>query len=119
MTANYNTNHQIMKMKTEVNCLKIAEETSSDSTHDPPFSKNISNNIGKNFLILIQKHFPNNHKKYNRKIYYGSSEGTFKRRCGNHKKSFNYKKHRTDAKLSKEYRRLKELKAQPQVQFCI
>ena len=119
MTANYNTNHQIMKMKTEINCLKIAERTSSDSSRDPPFSKNISNKIGKCFLLLIQKHFPNNQKKYNRKIYYGSSEGTFKQRYGNHKKSFNYKKHRTDTKLSTEYRRLKELKVQPQVQFYI
>ena len=80
MTANYNTNHQIMKMKTEINCLKIEEGTSSDSTRDPPFSKNISNKIGKYFLLLIQKHFPNNQKKYNRKIYYGSSEDTFKQK---------------------------------------
>ena len=29
---------------------------------NPPFSKNISNNIGKYFLLLIQKHFPNNHR---------------------------------------------------------
>ena len=29
---------------------------------NPPFSKNISNNIGKYFLLLIEKHFPNNHK---------------------------------------------------------
>ena len=38
---------------------------------------------------------------------------------GNHKKSFNHEKHRTDTELSKEYWRLKELKAQPQVQFSI
>ena len=29
---------------------------------NPSFSKNISNNIGKYFLLLIQKHFPNHHK---------------------------------------------------------
>ena len=29
-----------------------------------PFSKNVSNNIDKYFLLLIQKHFPNNHKYY-------------------------------------------------------
>ena len=29
---------------------------------NPPFSKNVSNNIGKYFLLLIQKHFPSNHK---------------------------------------------------------
>ena len=42
-----------------------------------------------------------------------------KQRYGNHKKSFNHEKHRTDTELSKEYWRLKELKAQPQVQFSI
>ena len=158
---------------------------------NPPFSKNVSNNIGKYFLLLIQKHFPSNHKyhkifnknnvkisyscmaniksvinmhnkevitgkktqavkcncinkpdcplsnqcqitniiykakitsnlrNYQEKIYYGTSEGTFKQRYGNHKKSFNHEKHRTDTELSKEYWRLKELKAQPQVQFSI
>ena len=53
------------------------------------------------------------------KIYYGTSEGTFKQRYRNHKKSFNHEKLRTDTELSKEYWRLKELKAQPQVQFYI
>ena len=38
---------------------------------------------------------------------------------GNHKKSFNHEKHRKDTELSKAYWRLKELKAQPQVQFSI
>ena len=27
-----------------------------------PFSKSVSKNIGKYFLLLIQKHFPNDHK---------------------------------------------------------
>ena len=158
---------------------------------NPPFSKNVSNNIGKDFLLLIQKHFPNEHKyhkifnknnvkisyscmaniksiinmhnkevitekkteaakcnciskpdcplsnhyqilniiykakitsnlrNYHEKVYYGTSEGTFKQRYGNHKKSFNHEKHRTDKELSKEYWRLKNLKANPQVQFHI
>ena len=123
---------------------------------NPPFSKNVSNNIGKYFVLLIQKHFSNNHKykifnKNNVKIscmanikssinmhnkevitekktqavkcncinkpdcphfnqcqitnivckakitsnsrnYYGTSEGTFKQRYGNHKKSSNHEK---------------------------
>ena len=131
---------------------------------NPPFSKNVSNNIGKYFLLLIQKHFPNSHKyhkifnknnvkisyscmadiksiisiqnkevimekktqavncncikkpdcplsnqcqimniiykakitsnlrNYHGKIYYRTSEGTFKHQYGNHKKSFNHKK---------------------------
>ena len=50
---------------------------------------------------------------------YGTSEGTFKQRYGNHRKSFNHEKHRTDTKLSKEHWRLKKLKANPQVQFHI
>ena len=58
-------------------------------------------------------------KLHHEKIYYGTSEGTFKQRYGNHKKSFNHEKHRTDTELSKEYWRLKELKAQSQVQFYI
>ena len=29
---------------------------------NPPFSKNVSNNISKYFLLLVQKHFPNNRK---------------------------------------------------------
>ena len=43
----------------------------------PLFLKNVSNNIGKYFLFLIQKHFPNNRKyhkvlnKNNVKISYG------------------------------------------------
>ena len=32
MITNYNANHQIMKMKTDVNRLKIAKETSSGLT---------------------------------------------------------------------------------------
>ena len=45
---------------------------------NPPFSKNVSNSIGKSFLILIQKYFPSNHKyhkilnKNNVKISYSS-----------------------------------------------
>ena len=46
-------------MQTKVNRPKIVKETSSHSTRS---SKNVSNNIGKYFLLLMQKHFPNNHK---------------------------------------------------------
>ena len=53
MTTNYNTNHQIMKLKTEVNRLKNTRF---------PFSKNVCNTIGKYFFLLIQKHFPKNRK---------------------------------------------------------
>ena len=158
---------------------------------NPPFSRNVTTNIGKIFLQLIQKHFPINnkyHKIFNKnnlkisyscmgniksiinthnkqiltenktptkncncinkhdcpldnkcqttnliykakitsnlpnyfyKIYYGTSEGTFKVRYANHKKSFKFEKYRTDTELSKEYWRLKELNAQPQIKFYI
>ena len=158
---------------------------------NPPFSKNVSTNIGKYFLELIPKHFPRNHKyhklfnknnikisyscmpnvtsiinshnkriieknnknarkcncinkndcplsneclttnivyeaqitstlrNYFKKIYYGTSEGTFKTRYANHKKSFKYKKYQKDTELSNEYWRLKELNAQPKVTFYI
>ena len=56
-----------------------------------------------------------NLRNYHEKIYYGTSEGTFRQRYGNHKKSFNHEKHRKDTELSKEYWKLKEVKAQPQV----
>ena len=158
---------------------------------NPPFSKNVTTNIGKYFLHLVQKHFPNNnkyhkifnknnlkisyscmnninsiinaHKKeiltenkeptkkcncikkpdcpldnqcqttnliykakitsnlpnYHYKIYYGTNEGTFKLRYSNHKKSFNHEIYRTDTELSKEYWKLKNLNAQPQIKFYI
>ena len=52
-------------------------------------------------------------RNYHEKVYYGTSEGTFKQRYGNHKKSFNHEKNRADTELSKEYWRLKKLKANP------
>ena len=58
-------------------------------------------------------------RNYDEKLYYGTSEGTFKQRYENHKKSLNHEKHRTDKELSKVYWRLKELKAKPRVQFYI
>ena len=29
---------------------------------NPPYSKSVSTNVGKKFLTLIEKHFPENHK---------------------------------------------------------
>ena len=64
-----------------------------------------------------QKLHPTSNSFY--KIYYGTSEGTFKVRYANHKKSFKFEKYRTDTQLSKEYWRLKELNALPQMEFYI
>ena len=69
--------------------------------------------------IIYKAKITSNLRNYHQKVYYGTSEGTFKQRYGNHKKSFNHEKHRTDTELSKEYWRLKNLKANPQVQFHI
>ena len=168
MTTNFNANHEIMKMKTKVNCPKIAKEILSGSTR--VFQRT---SPATSVLLLIQKHFPHNHKyhkifnknivkisysymaniksiinmhnkevitenktqavncncvnkpdcspsnqcqitniiykakitsnlrHYNRKIFYRTNEGTFKQQYGNHKKSFNHKKPRTDTELSK------------------
>ena len=46
--------------------------------------------------IIYKAKIISNLRNYNGKIYYGTSEGTFKQRYGNHKKSLNYKKYRTD-----------------------
>ena len=35
---------------------------------DPRFPNNVSDNIGKYFLLLIQQHFPNNHEYHTTKI---------------------------------------------------
>ena len=72
MTANFNTNHQRKKMKTEV------KKATSSSTC--LFQPAVSNNIGKYLLFLTQKYFPNNYKyhkvfnKNNVKIIYSSME---------------------------------------------
>ena len=69
--------------------------------------------------IICKAKITSNLQSCREKLCYRTSEGTFKQRHGNHKKSFNHEKHRKDTELSKEYWRLKELKAQPQVQFYI
>ena len=72
-----------------------------------------------NYEHNMQAKITSNLRNYHEKTYYGTSEGTFKQRYGNHKKSFYHEKQRADTELSKEYWRLKELKAQPQVQLYI
>ena len=54
-----------MKVKSEVNCLKIAKK--NILWFNSPFPRNVYNNICKYFVLLIQKHFLNNHKY--RKIF--------------------------------------------------
>ena len=60
MTTHFNKNHQIMKMKTKANRPKIAKETSFGSTR--LFQRTSSTTSVNIFFLLIQKHFPNNHK---------------------------------------------------------
>ena len=69
--------------------------------------------------IIYKATIKSNLRTYHEKIYYGISEGTFKQRYGDHEKSLNHEKYRAYTELSKEYWRLKELKAQFQVQFYI
>ena len=65
--------------------------------------------------ILYKTKITSNLRKYHEKIYYGTSYSTFKQQYGSHKKSLNHENHKTDTELSKEFWRLKEFKAQPQV----
>ena len=69
--------------------------------------------------IIYKAKITSNLRNYHEKVYYRTSESKFNQRYGNHKKSFNHKKRRTDTELSKEYWRLKKLKAKPQVKFYI
>ena len=69
--------------------------------------------------IIYKAKITSNLVNYYGKICYRTTEGIFKQRYENHKKSFNHEKHRADTELSNEYWRLKELKAQSQVQFHI
>ena len=69
--------------------------------------------------IIYKAKITSNLRNYHGKIYYRTSEGACKQRYGNHKKSFNHGKHRTDIELSKIYGRLTDLNVQLQVQFYI
>ena len=51
--------------------------------------------------IIYNAKITSNLRKYLGKIYYGTSEGTFKKWQGNHNKSFKHKKQRADIELSK------------------
>ena len=70
-------------------------------------------------IIIYKAKLTSHLRNYHEKIYCKTSEGIFKQRYGNHKKSFNHEKHKADMEVSEEYSRLTELKAQPQVQCYI
>ena len=57
--------------------------------------------------MICKAKFTSNLRNYYGKKYYGNSEGTFKQRYGNHKKSFTHGKHRVNRETSKEYWRRK------------
>ena len=52
--------------------------------------------------IRYKLEITSNLRNYHGKIYYGTSEGTFKQQYGNHKKLFNHEKQKADTELSKE-----------------
>ena len=98
----------------EVITKKKTQVVNSIDKPDCPFSNQCQ------MTTIIQKtKITTNLRNYHGKIYYETSEGTFQQRYGNHKKSFSHENHRTNTQLSKEYWRLQELNAQPQVQFYI
>ena len=53
--------------------------------------------------IICKAKITSSLRNYREKIYYETSQGIFKQRYENHKKSFNHEKHRTNTELSKEY----------------
>ena len=62
---------------------------------NPPFSKSVNTNIGRELLSLIDKHFPLQHKLhkiFNRNTLKVSYSCTFKERYANHTSSFRHKK---------------------------
>ena len=56
---------------------------------------------------------------YDAKIYLGISEGKFKTRYANHKKSFCHDKYRTETELSIEYWKLRDQNYTPSIKFEI
>ena len=58
-------------------------------------------------------------KTYEPKLYKGICKTTFKKRYGNHKKSFSVKKNKNDAKLFTEYWKLANNRLHPQISWKI
>ena len=56
---------------------------------------------------------------YNQKFYLGSCETSFTDNFGNHKKSFNYVKHKNDTELSKEFWEIKMRNGTPNIKWKI
>ncbi len=57
--SNFDHKLDYMKQASQKNTQK---QTSQYHLVNPPFSKNVKTNIARNFLCLIDKHFPPNHK---------------------------------------------------------
>ena len=87
----------------EVITVKKTEATKCNCINKPDCP--LSNQCQITNIIYKAKITPNL-RNYQEKVYYGTGEGTFKQRCGNHRKSFNHEKHRTNTELSNEYWRL-------------
>ena len=69
--------------------------------------------------IVYQATIKTNDDMSSEKTYIGISEGTFKTRFANHKKSFNHEKYREETELSKEYWQMKKSNRQPIITFEI
>ena len=69
--------------------------------------------------IIYEATITSNSHNSRPKIYIGLSEGPFKRRYANHKKSFKYAKYEKETELSKEYWRLKNKNETPIVTWKI
>ena len=60
-----------------------------------------------------------NERTYDEKIYIGIAETTFKKRYGNHKRSFNLPAYKNDTELLKEFWKIKRRNSVPQIKWRI
>ena len=121
-------NKKVKCKLTDTNHQKHSKHKRKIIWFNPPFSKNISTDIRKSLLGLLDLHFPKNHiynsifnrnkikvsynfmqniksnqLSYKQKIYSGTAKTDFKHRFNNHTKSFNLEHYENDKKLSKVY----------------
>ena len=54
--------HYTLQYEPAKTCKRKNRQRNNILWYDPPFSKNTSTNIGHKFLVLVDKHFPKNHK---------------------------------------------------------
>ena len=73
----------------------------------------------KQVLKIVYRAEVSNNKDNKTKFYYGLTEASFKKRYGNHKRSFIHEQHKNDTELSKYIWDLTILHKFPTIKWCI